>query len=133
MQAAAVGSIEAADPPPLALEPLRREPGIGAPLGAVTVQHIDAETGRELSHPAVAPPVARTELTRHRAAPDAERTAVRQSIEGPLGILGPCSGGADDAHLKSEIGLGLGQIVDVTEQTSDRRSQAMENAKSHDQ
>jgi hypothetical protein len=99
----------------------------------VTVQHIDAEIGAELSHPAIAAPVARTELTRHRTARDAERAAVRQPIEGALGILGPRSGRADDADLKAEIRLGLGQIVDVTEQTSNRRSEAMENAESHDQ
>ena len=36
---------------------------------------------------------------------------------------------ANDADLKPKLGLTLHQIVDVPEETSDRRPQAMENAK----
>jgi hypothetical protein len=38
-------------------------------------------------------------------------------------------GVADNADLKSKLGLALRQIMDVPEETSDRRPQAMENAK----
>ena len=38
-------------------------------------------------------------------------------------------GVANDADLKPKLGLALHQIVDVPEETSDRRPQAMENAK----
>ena len=59
-----------------------------------------------------------------RVRPSTQLSARRPSATGsPLGARI-----ADDADLGPKLGLRQRQIVDVAEQTSDRRAQAMQNA-----
>ena len=61
-----------------------------------------------------------------RATPRVQKSAKR--VQRAIGVRAAGFEVADDADLKSELGLALHQIMDVPEETSDRRPQAMENA-----
>ena len=127
MQAAAMRGVEGADALGLPLERARRKPRIGAALGAVAMQDIDVEAGGKALQPAVGREVAGADLPGHGAARHAERAEIRQARKRARRILPAGLGVADDADLKPKLGLALHQIVDVPEQASDRRPQAMEN------
>jgi hypothetical protein len=93
------------------------------------VQHIDLEARGKALYLAVALEVRRPDLAGHRHARHAERAEIRKPLERAGGRLATGLGVADDADLKPKLGLTLHQIMDVPEETSDRRPQAMENAK----
>ena len=109
----------------LTLEPLRfsrarREPRIGAAFGAVAVQHVDLELAGELGDLAGGAPVAEPDLARHGNAGETEHAIVGQAPE--RNRIAARARIADDADLGPELGLRQRQIVDVAEQTSDRRA-----------
>ena len=66
-------------------------------------------------------------ITSNRAAPTFANTV--EPLERAGGRLPAGLGVADDADFKPQFGLSLHQIMDVPDETSDRRPQAMENAK----
>ena len=125
MQAAAMRRIDRLDPGAFALQPPRRQPRIGAALGAVAVQHVDLELAGEPRDFAGGPPIAETELARHGNAGEAKHAIVGEATERNRIALGARI--ANDADLGPELCLPQRQIVDVAEQTSDRRAQAMQN------
>ncbi len=129
MQAAAMRRVEGADTLALALQPPRRKPRIGATLGAVAVHDIDVEAPGEPLHLAVARDVGWPDLPGHRHARHPERAEIRKPRERTGGVLAAGLGVANDADLNPQLGLAFHQIMDVPEETSDRRPQAMENAK----
>ncbi len=111
----------------LALQLAAGKPRIGPALGAVTVQDVDAELGGKPRDLADSAPVAEAEMAGHGNARQPERAIIGQAAERHRVALG--AGIADDADLGPKLGLAQRQIVDVAEQTPDRRAQAMQNAK----
>ena len=81
MQAAAMRCIDCLDPGAFALQPPRRQPCIGAALGAVAVQHVDLELAGEPRDFAGGPPIAETELARHGNAGEAQHAIVGEATE----------------------------------------------------
>ena len=110
-----------------ALQPAAGQPRIGSAFGAMTVQDVDAKLGGEPGDLAGSPPVAETDMAGHGHARQPEHAIVGQTAERHRIALG--AGIADDADLGPELGLAQRQIVDVAEQTPDRRAQAMQNTK----
>jgi hypothetical protein len=98
---------------------------MSSPLGAVAVQHVGLQLASEPRDFAGGPPIAEAELPRHGNAGDAQHAIVGEATERNRIALGLRI--ANDADLGPELCLPQRQIVDVAEQTSDRRAQAMQN------
>ena len=105
------------------------EPRIGAALGAVAVQHVDAELGGELGDLCHGAPVAEAELAGHGNARQAEGAIVAQTAELHGDFIAAGARIAHHADFRPKLGLAKGEIVHVAEQAADRRAQAMQDAK----
>src|SRR3990170_6102960 len=110
-----------------ALQLAAGKPRIGPAFGAVTVKDIGPKLGGKPRDLAGGAPVAETEMARHGNARQPEHAIIGQAAERHRVALG--AGIADDTDLGPELGLAQHQIVDVAEQTPDRRAQAMQNTK----
>src|SRR5690606_9252363 len=71
--------------------------------------------------------IAGADVALHRGTRDAEREARLQLLEQALLEIAASGRVADDADLMAGGGLGLGQVAHMTEDTSDRRPETMDD------
>jgi hypothetical protein len=129
MQAAAMGRVHRLHVLSLALQLARREPRIGAPLGAVAVQDIEVEFGGKPRDLAEGAPVSEADIALHGNPRDAERAIVDEAAHLGADLIAAALRVADDAYFAAELRLAHGQIVHMAEQAADRRAQTMQDAK----
>ena len=129
MQAAAVGRVDDLHLHALALQLATGKPRIGAALGAVAVQHVDAELGGELGDFCNRAPVVKAERAGHGNSGQAKSAIVAQTTELHGDFIAAGARIAHHADFRPKLCLSQGKIVHMAEQAADRRAQAMQDAK----
>ena len=109
-----------------------KEPGVGAALGAVTVQNIGRNPRHMPANVHKRCDIAEAKLTRHPDAMNSERAPRRQTLKGGFGLLTAGSGIANHANPMAHPGLLFGEIANMAEQSAQGRAQDMQDAKAAD-
>ena len=119
VEAAAMGGVDAGDRP-LSPEPGRDHPAIGAALGAMAVQNVEADLGEMFQNVTHRDEIAQRNAATHRDAAGAERESGRDGGDDLVFELAAGQGVADDADIVTGSGLCVDQIDDVAEDAADR-------------
>ena len=112
----------------LALQLAAGEACKGTALGAMAVQHVDAELRGEFCDPGRRAPIAESQLARHGHACEPEGTVILKTAELYGNLVAARTGIADDAHLGSESRLAEREVVHVAEEAAHRQAHAMEDS-----
>lgn len=127
MQAAAVGGIERSDGQPAPAQCPGGQARVGAPLGAVAVNDIGTRCMSHVADLADGCHVTAPDLAGHGNPAKTQRQIGRQRSQAIVRQRIAAGRIADEANSVTAVGLLADQIPHMTEETADRRTQAMKD------
>ena len=107
----------------------RLQPDEGAGLGAVAVQHIRLQPLDQAHEMRPHQHVGGKRLAADREAMHAEFQAWRDFLQRGFGALAAGEAVGDDSDMMAAIGLAVGEIQDVAENSADRRAHRVQDTK----